>query len=155
MYYSIVKLAAIGSLHTLPCSAVTLVLQQLTHQTNHFPVLRVSSNLNKQHWPTAAATGQYITSHHALAGDIPYEPHEKRPLLLRCLTGDDTLQINGQLSCNGSMYSPAGFSGKDDVLRDSQTIACQQSALKNGWHYQDPPPPWYFRQPLKSKKIWR
>jgi hypothetical protein len=59
-------------------------------------------------------------SHHALASDIPYEPHEKRPLLLRCLTGDN-LQINGQLSSNGSMYSLTGFSGNDDVLCDSQT----------------------------------
>jgi len=74
-------------------------------------------------------------SHHALASDIPYEPHGKRPLLLTCLTGDN-LQINGQLSCNGSMYSPTGFSGNDDVLRDSQT-----ESLVSKVHYQDPPLP--------------
>jgi hypothetical protein len=54
------------------------------------------------------------------------------------------------------MYSPTDFSGNDDVLHDSQTETLVTKVhFRRAGTIKTLPSPWYFRQPLQSKKIWR
>jgi len=51
------------------------------------------------------------------------------------------------------MYSPTAFSGNDEVLRDAQTESLVSKVhLRRAGTIKTLLSPWYFRQPLKSKK---